>query len=179
MHFRCATAAVILAGLAVGTSLGQSPLGTGFTYQGRLQQNGQPFTGSANLVFKLFDAPTGGNLLGTQTLNGVTVSAGLFTVLLDPNSEFGANAFNGQRRWLEVTANGTLLAPRQALTATPYAEFASAPWITSGANLSYTAGSVGGEHDDAAQPPARGRRRTWRRHPVDRRHRNRSGFPVL
>src|SRR5262249_41237711 len=72
----------------------QTPLGPGFTYQGQLKQNGQPFTGAANLAFKLFDAPSGGSLLGTQTLNGVNVSTGLFTVLLNANSEFGANAFS-------------------------------------------------------------------------------------
>jgi hypothetical protein len=109
-------------------------------------QNGQPYSGSANLVFKLFDASSGGNLLGTQTLSGVDVSDGLFTVLLNASGEFGATAFNGDSRWLEVTANGTLLTPRQALTATPYAEFAAAPWIqpvAGGSAIAYIAGDVG------------------------------------
>jgi hypothetical protein len=135
-------AVAVVAVLALSTALGQTPLGTGFTYQGQLKQNGQPFNGSVNLVFKLFDAASGGNLLGTQTLNGVDVSAGLFTALLDANGEFGASAFNGQSRWLEVSANDTLLAPRQALTATPYATFSSMPWATSGSDISYTAGDV-------------------------------------
>ena len=76
MALRCAWVATILAALSFDASLGQTPLGTGFTYQGQLKQNGQPYNGSANLIFKLFDAATGGNLLGTQTLNGVNVSAG-------------------------------------------------------------------------------------------------------
>ena len=143
MHLRRALTAVILAALGLNAGLGQTPLGTGFTYQGQLKQNGQPYSGSANLVFKLFDAASGGNLLGTQTLSNVTISGGLFTVLLNANGELGASAFNGSSRWLEVTANGTLLTPRQPLTATPYAEFAAAPWTASGANLSYTGGNVG------------------------------------
>ena len=36
-----------------------------------------------------------------------------------------------------------LLTPRQALMATPYAEFAAAPWRMSGSSISYTAGNVG------------------------------------
>ncbi len=57
---------------------------------------------------------------------------GYFTVLLD----FGSNAFSGQRRYLEVrvrpgseTGGFTILAPRQELTAAPYALFSNtAPW---------------------------------------------------
>jgi hypothetical protein len=56
------------------------------------------------------------------------VSNGLFAVTLD----FGASAFNGSARWLEigVRTNGsadpyTVLRPRQPITATPYATFAS------------------------------------------------------
>lgn len=51
------------------------------------------------------------------------VSDGLFTVTLN----FGAGVFNGANRWLEIAArtNGggafTVLSPRQAITATPYA----------------------------------------------------------
>ena len=143
MGSRSLAAATFLAALRLNAALGQTPLGTGFTYQGQLRQNGQPYSGSANLLFKLFDASSGGNLLGTQTLNGVNVSAGLFTVLLNGNGEFGAGVFNGAGRWLEATVNGTPLTPRQALTAMPYAEFSAAPWRTSGNNLFYTAGKVG------------------------------------
>ena len=52
-----------------------------------------------------------------------TVTNGLFTVTLD----FGTAAFQGDARWLQIavrpTGGGsyTTLAPRQALTATPYA----------------------------------------------------------
>ena len=134
-----ACCAVFLAAAA----LGQTPLGSGFMYQGQLKQNGQPYNGSANLIFKLFDAASGGNLLGTQTVSNANVSGGLFAVLLNANSEFGASAFNGQGRWLEVTVNGSLLTPRQPLTAVPYASFSGAPWRTSGNDLSYTAGKVG------------------------------------
>ena len=117
-------AGVLFAFLAVFAARGQTPLGTAFTYQGQLKQAGQPFNGSANLVFQLYAAASAGNLLGTQTLNGVAVAGGLFTVQLNGAGEFGATAFNGEQRWLEISVNGTALSPRQELTATPYASTA-------------------------------------------------------
>jgi hypothetical protein len=88
MHLRRALAATILVALCLKAAPGQAPLGTGFTYQGQLKQNGQPYNGSANLVFRLYDAVSGGNLLGTQTLNSVGVTAGLFTANLNGSNEF-------------------------------------------------------------------------------------------
>ena len=97
--------------------------GTAFTYQGQLNTNGIPANGSFDFQFKLFDAAGGGTQVGTtQNANAVAVSQGVFTTALD----FGA-VFDGQARWLEIAvrpAGGggyTLLAPRQPLTATPYA----------------------------------------------------------
>src|SRR5690349_1296490 len=66
-----------------------------FTYQGRLQRNGQPVTAACDLTFGLFDAPGGGNRLASQDLKAVAVTDGLFTAALD----FGADAFNGPPRW--------------------------------------------------------------------------------
>lgn len=108
--------------------------GTAFTYQGRLNDAGQPADGSYELTFTLFGNDSGGTaVVDTLTNSPTTVSNGLFAVVLD----FGANVFNGQPRWLEIAVrtNGsseayTLLLPRQALTAAPYA-------ITAG-NLSGT-----------------------------------------
>jgi hypothetical protein len=74
-------------------------VGSTFTYQGLLQQNGAAFDGSCDIEFRLFDALTVGTQVGaTQTKNAQAVSKGRFTSALD----FGANAFNGQARWLEI-----------------------------------------------------------------------------
>lgn len=119
--------------------------GTAFTYQGRLVANGAPYTGFAEMQFTLFSVPNGGATIASNTpaVTGVNVSAGLFTVPLD----FGAGAFPGADRWLEIQVRTNLsafitLTPRQALTPTPYALFAS----TAGAvvNNSVTAGSIAG-----------------------------------
>lgn len=91
------------------------------SYQGQLQQQGQPFNGTANLDFRLFDAATSGNQIGPrQDRLGWPVSDGVFQVELD----FGMGAFSGSPRFLEIRVNGTLLTPRQPVTATPVALFA-------------------------------------------------------
>jgi hypothetical protein len=101
--------------------------GTAFTYQGRLNAGGGLASGSYDLTFSVFDATTGLTQVGTTLTNLTTgVSNGLFTVTLD----FGGGVFTGAPRWLEigVRTNGvgafTILAPRQPLTASPYAVYA-------------------------------------------------------
>ncbi len=108
----------------------QAALGTAFTYQGQLKSGGTSLTGSCEMGFRLFDAATLGAQVGSPLTQTVAVNAGYFTAQLD----FGASAFNGQARWLEIAvkcgsdATFTTLS-RQALTAAPYARYAtSAPW---------------------------------------------------
>jgi hypothetical protein len=119
--------------LGFATPLVAQPIGTAFTYQGRLVDGGSPATGSYDFQLILFDAPAGGTQVrATLVREDVAVSDGLFTLTLD----FGATAFAGNARWLEVavrlgTSTGafTTLAPRQPLTPSPNATFGStAPW---------------------------------------------------
>jgi hypothetical protein len=109
--------------LMAAAARAQTPLGTAFTYQGRLTSGGVAQTASFDFQFALFDAATAGNQLGsTISQAAVSVSGGLFTANLD----FGAQ-YISQRRWLEISvrpAGGgayTTLTPRQELTATPQA----------------------------------------------------------
>jgi hypothetical protein len=96
-----------------------------FTYQGRLTFQGYSANGNYDLTFKLFDALENGSQIGSPITNAnLSVSNGLFTVSLD----FGSSGFPGADRWLElgVRTNGSsgdfaTLAPRQQLTAAPYA----------------------------------------------------------
>ena len=102
--------------------LSAAPLGTAFTYQGRLTDGANPATGIYDLRFAIYDASGGGSVLGVLTNAATPVTNGLFTVTLD----FGADVFNGDARWLEIgvragTNDFTVLNPRQALTPTPYA----------------------------------------------------------
>lgn len=125
-------------------------VGTEFGYQGQLLKAGQPYSGTANFTFRLYDADTGGSQIGsTVTVSGLAVTGGLFTTPLD----FGS-AFDGNKRWLEVSvqttgdAGFTPLTPRRPLAATPYALRAlngpsgSSQWTTDASGINYS-GSVG------------------------------------
>ncbi len=97
-----------------------APQSAAFTYQGRLELNGTPYSGSANLLFRLWDDPIAGGQVAAQvTRNGVLVDNGVFTVDLD----FGA-AFGTDQRWLEIIVNGQPLVPRQPITVAPMAMYA-------------------------------------------------------
>src|ERR1039457_4890396 len=120
----------LLIGLALSASIHQAAAqGTAFTYQGRLNDGTNPANGQYDFQFQVFDAATAGASYGSpnpNTVAGVGVSNGLFTVTLD----FGGSVFTGPARWLQtsVRTNGsgsyTLLNARQPLTATPYAIYA-------------------------------------------------------
>jgi hypothetical protein len=115
------------------------PLGTEFIYQGHLKDSRSPINGNFNMIFKLFDAAAAGNQIGpTLTFDGlagnpaaVAVTNGSFSVPLD----FGGSAYGGEKRWLEVLVNGSMLSSRQELTPAPFAQHAvtattsgSVPW---------------------------------------------------
>ena len=105
---------------------------TTFTYQGQLQNGGQPFTGTPGMLFRLHDSPVDGNQIGdTEFFSGVPVEDGLFQVDLD----FGEGAFDGSARYLEIEVAGDTLSPRQKIT--------GSPWSLQ--SLSVAAGSVGSD----------------------------------
>jgi hypothetical protein len=96
-----------------------------FTYQGRLLDGANPATGLYDITFKLFDQPTDGSQQGLSVPEtALPVTNGLFATDLD----FGADVFSGASRWLELSVHRvgdpgpfTVLSPRQALSAAPYA----------------------------------------------------------
>jgi hypothetical protein len=104
--------------------LASQPVTSTFTYQGLLSDGGSPANGLYDFEFLLFDDPLVGSQVGvTVTLEDVSVVDGLFTVPLD-----FTEVFDGRALWLEIrvrpgsdTGGYTILAPRQSLTAAPYA----------------------------------------------------------
>ena len=102
---------------------GQTPLGTSFVYQGRLEQTGVAVDTAADFEFRLFESLNGGVQIGAMApFFDVPVVDGLFTVTLD----FGTSAFTGDARWLQIAVRSTdgapftTLSPRHPLAATPY-----------------------------------------------------------
>jgi len=100
--------------------------GTAFTYQGQLSANGVPSAGQTyQFTFTLYDALSGGSVVGTPIQQAILVGAGgLFTSDLD----FG-QIFSGTQYWLEIKVGTTIgneqaLAARQPINAVPVAQYA-------------------------------------------------------
>lgn len=104
--------------------------------------------------FTVFDALTAGNAVGSVVdVNDLSVSNVLFTATIDPD----ANVFSGPPRWLNIgvrpgviTGAYTDVAPRQALTASPYAIKALSATTATTAGSATTASSVASDSITAA-----------------------------
>jgi len=125
---KCSVYLASLAFFVLSTPLDAAPLGSTFTYQGTLAQNGTDVTDICDFSFGIWDALAGGAMVaGTINVPNVSVQEGTFTVQLD----FGGGVFGGDARWLEIavacpTGGGlTTLTPRQKLTPSPNALFAA------------------------------------------------------
>ncbi len=122
------TAVAVLSTLSLQLLAG--PLGTAFTFQGRMTAGGAAANGVYDLKFTLYDDPTAGTQVGPALTNSpVTVSNGVFTVTLD----FGEGIFAGSPRWLAIgvrtngsNANFSPLGGRQPVAPSPYALHAAA-----------------------------------------------------
>ena len=121
--------AIVVLGLMVSLAMvGKAePMGTAWTYQGRLMDTTEPADGLYDFQFKLFNDPCTGTQQGsTIEINDLDVIDGYFTAELD----FGSSVFNGDARWLEIDvrpgdsydiSDYATLSPRQEVTPTPYA----------------------------------------------------------
>lgn len=125
MH-RAVSAAVAGLVFLCSVAAGQT-ITTAFTYQGQIDNAGQPASGLYDMRFRLF-TPLGVQVGSTLCANDISVTGGLFTTFLD----FGP-VFTGQQLLLEIdvrpdtgltcadTTGYTTLTPRQAIVAAPYA----------------------------------------------------------
>jgi len=124
-------AAALCLAFGLSQAAGAAPIGTVFTYQGRLIDANTPADGLYDLRFRLYDASVAGAQKGsTVVVSEVDVIDGCFTLGLD----FGRAVFDGNNRWLEIgiragelnDPNGyTSVSPRQEVTPTPYALYAA------------------------------------------------------
>jgi hypothetical protein len=149
-----------------GSALAASPVGSQITYQGKLQDAGQPAHGLYDFTFRLRDALVDGTEVASPILlEDIPVENGIFSVELD----FGANAFAGDARYLSIAVRDgdsmggfDLLSPRQPLTATPYALYAlngnagpqGEPGPAGAVGPPGPAGANGADGQDGAQGPA-------------------------
>jgi hypothetical protein len=138
----CLALIIASVGGASQAALAQS---TAFTYQGLLQSNNIVAQGLYDARFRLYDAQTGGNQIGSVLcVDNVAVARGAFTALLD----FGT-AFNGPARYLEIDVRAdqglgcasstgfVTLGPRQLIGAAPQATNANNASTLSGLSSSF------------------------------------------
>jgi len=145
--------------VGLSTPASAAPMGTAFTYEGRLIDANKPADGLYDLVFELCDSPEGPNDLDLRLVEDLDVADGFFTVELD----FGSAAFAGDARWLWIGVRPgelkdpneyTMLMPRTQLTPVPYAIYAKtaggggggadSDWVISGDDMySGVSGNVG------------------------------------
>ncbi len=104
------------------------PLDSTFTYQGQLRNAGQLVNGNVDVRFTLWDSDVGGTQIGNaNSFTNYPLADGRFALGLN----FGAGAFNGDQRWVQVEFRSPAgvgqyltLAPRDKILATPYALYA-------------------------------------------------------
>ncbi|MFC1667253.1 hypothetical protein ACFL0P_05270, partial [Candidatus Omnitrophota bacterium] len=89
-------------------------------YQGKLlDAEDNPVTADVSVTIRIYDAETGGNLLWTE-VQAVTVTRGIFSMLLGKTEDLDSLAFN-EAYWysVEVESDGEMT-PRQRLTTVAY-----------------------------------------------------------
>lgn len=121
-------AALVLAAVAggAGSAMGQVPAGSSFTYQGRLVEQGSPYTGAATVRFNIYNADAGGTPLAPAVQRNVNARDGLFQAEVD----FGMAPFMAwEGRWVEIAVRlggggtFTTLPRRVRLTPVPFSMF--------------------------------------------------------
>lgn len=124
---------------------------TSFNFQGRMNDGASPANGTYDVQFKLYTAITGGSQVGTTvTRSTLVLNDGVFSTQLD----FGADAFNGANRFLEIAVRPSgsqnayvVLGSRQQIMAVPYAVRSLRSTSADGASFAVQAGdtaNVGG-----------------------------------
>ena len=92
-------------------------VGSKFSYQGVLKENGSPANGSRDMTFRLYSDDTCSTQVSSDIVeSGVQVTDGLFSVELDVTH----SDFDGQGLWLEVEVGGTKIGCQEILPV-PYA----------------------------------------------------------
>ncbi|MGA7304878.1 MAG: hypothetical protein WBW88_08385 [Rhodothermales bacterium] len=90
------------------------------SFQGYLEDDGSPATGTHDFVFRLKDFPTAGLTKWTESQHNVVVTDGIYNVLLGSASSLGNVDFNDEL-WLSIEVDGgDELLPRPQIVASPY-----------------------------------------------------------
>lgn len=100
------------------------------SYQGYVEESGNPVTGNRNIVFTIYDAPVGGTIIWQESHTAVSISGGLFTALIGAGNHVSYGPlqpfhFSDSLRFLGVTVGAyginPEISPRTRLASSPYA----------------------------------------------------------
>ena len=89
-------------------------------YAGRFTRGGLPYSGTTDLVFGLYDTPSGGSPVWSESFGAVVVSGGSFSVVLGQTSALPP-VLDGSNLWLQITVDGVVAAARRPVGSSPYA----------------------------------------------------------
>ncbi len=120
---------LLLGSLSIALPAKAQTLTKQFTYQGYLENNGAPYTGTATFDVYLHTTLSGGTSRDRAVINAnVPVTRGVFSMTLDfgETDNSGQPVYNGTPMYLEIIAvlpglPPTNLAPRQLVQPAPYA----------------------------------------------------------
>ncbi len=119
MKSRVLSILVIVGFLCCGITQAQIP--RKLNYQGYLSTpTGAPANTPQTLIVRIYDAASGGNLLFTETHSSVTMTNGIFNILLGSVDELDLK-FNAQYYLGITVGTDPEMSPRQPLAASPYA----------------------------------------------------------
>ena len=113
---------LVMAMLFLCGSLLHASVPAQINYQGRLtDSNGAAVSGTKTMAVKLYDAPTGGNLLYSETIGNVTVTDGVYRFAFGGSGAGIAEAFTAPAHYLALAVDGAEQPTRTQLLAVPYA----------------------------------------------------------
>jgi len=117
---RCAVVLVILAMAFMSVSATSREE---INFQGQLTySNGDPIDSTVAITFDIYAASTGGTSLWTETHSSITVTDGVFDVVLGSINALPDTLFaNNTSLWVQSTVGTTVISPRVELTSVPWA----------------------------------------------------------
>ncbi len=139
---------VALVALAGGPARATEVPGT-LSFTARLvdDKSDAPSSGTHSVVFALFDAESAGHSVWNETHSVTVADDGLMFVELGDTTTLDSHVLDGSDRWLEITVDGNVMAPRIVLDSVPYAVRSTA---------ASNADAVGGKTVDQLEPKITG-----------------------
>jgi len=127
--------------LVIVSTVGASPAAPQImNYQGRLTDSaGNPLNGTYSITFKLYNVSSGGTAFWTETHSTVSVTDGLFNVLLGSSNPLNPSDFTGTTYLGVKVGSDPEMTPRQQIVSVAYALVAATS--ESGGGAGYWAAS--------------------------------------